>query len=143
MPWPDNIKTPSKTSAVKMNRAAVAKTGTPEHANGTKPLRGATRINRNVEVVTESNKFRTPGNTNSAPILNKASTEKNITFNTKQIAVQKIQVKSQVTFEKLIIPFPSNSNFPPVQDYTHRYIFLTISQFQKGQNLSKLQVGIL
>jgi general secretion pathway protein A len=112
---PENeIKTPGQISAVKMNGAAVAKTGTPEHANGTKPPRGATRINRNVEVVTENNKLRTPGNTDSAPILNKSSPEENITFNTKQIAVQKIQVKSQMTFEKLVIPFPSNSNFPPV-----------------------------
>jgi len=109
----NEVRTPEKKSARDKDVAEVVNTGAPEYAEGTEPLKGKTKINRIPKVVTGTNEFNKSENTNPAPKANNSPPEKNIFNEAEQIENQEIQLNSLVTFEKLVIPFPSNSNFPP------------------------------
>ena len=112
---PENeVRVPEKSSTREMNVTAAVDTDAQEQTKSTEPLKGITKINRNLEDVTGNNEFIQSENAGSASKADHSPPGKNLTNETEQIAAQKIQVQSLVTFEKLVIPFPSNSNLPSV-----------------------------
>ena len=112
---PENeVRAPEKNSSREMNVTAAVNTDALEQTKSMEPLKETRKINRNMEDVTGNNEFIQSENTDSASKADNSPPGKNITNKTEQIAAQEIQVQSLVTFEKLVIPFPSNSNLPSV-----------------------------
>lgn len=102
------------------NNSAQETTGTAavtavqqKQSNEPESLKNNPTIKQNPEAKPEDKEFVKSGNTDPAPMPDNIVPEKMIPDETEQIAAQEIYVKSLVTFEKLVIPFASNSNFPP------------------------------
>lgn len=111
-----SINAPSKSTPQETNKTPLANTvvATQEQATDGERNKNETEINQNHAIAPVGNGSRKPENTEFQLMHNNATPEAKITKDTAQTTAQEIHVKSLVTFEKLIIPFPSNSNFPPV-----------------------------
>jgi len=110
----DKVTEKKRNENPKITETVVETPGVYEQAKVAKSATVEKGVDQHLEIETKSNELDKSISTDSVPNASEPPPVKNITNETEKIVDQQIQVQPLFTFTKLVIPFPSNSNFPPV-----------------------------